>query len=51
MKDRWNQEFFWTLEQGTWIQKRRNLILDPDGTTVISEIITGTTIITLSGTT
>ncbi len=46
MKDTWNQEFFWSLESNTWIKKERALILDSDGTTVLTTI-SGTT----SGTT
>lgn len=45
MKDRWNQEFFWTLESDTWIQKERMYILDTDGISVLTQI-SGTTITT-----
>lgn len=44
MKDRWNQEFFWTLDHtSTWTQKERMLILDEDGSTVSTIILSGTT--------
>lgn len=50
MRDKWNQDFFWTLENGTWIQKERMLILDSDGTTVFT-LISGSTSGTTSGST
>jgi len=46
MKDRWNQDFFWSLELNTWIKKERILILDVD-----NNVITGTTIGSSTGTT
>ena len=49
MKDRWNQEFFWELKQGTCIQKRRSLVLDIDGTSVFTEISGDTTTNTTGG--
>ena len=50
MKDRWDQDFFWTLESNIWIQKERMLILDSDNNSV-STIISGTTIPTSGSTT
>ena len=49
MKDRWDQDFFWTLDTDTWIQRERMLILDSDNNSVYT-MISGSTI-TTSGTT
>ena len=50
--ERWNQYFFWTLDESsnTWVQRERVLILDSDGTSV-STIISGSTSGSTSGTT
>lgn len=51
MRDKWNQEFFWTLDAttNTWNQQERMLILDSDNS--VFTLISGTTIETTSGAT
>lgn len=53
MRDKWNQDFFWTLDitTNTWTQQERMLILDSDGSSVFTMISGATSGTTISGST